>query len=148
MPYLRTTRLFPEEIHQLTVEINKSYLDIANTVNNRTIGLYPVNRPAITGESYFIRNNLRQQTLRQVYTFTTTTPITHGITIIDPDQFTNCFGSYTDGTNAYGLLFGTTVAVAGLISFYITTTQIIFLVGAGAPAMTSGKIVLHWLSQP
>ncbi len=148
MPYLRTTREFPEEIHQLTVELGKSYLDIANVVNNRTIGLYPVNRPAITGESYFIRNNQRQQTFRQVYVFTTTTAINHGITIIDPAQFTSCFGSYTDGINSYGLIFGTSVAIIGQISFYITATQILFLVGAGAPALTSGKIVLHWLSQP
>lgn len=148
MPYLRTTREFPEEIHQLTVELSKSYLDMANVVNNRTIGLYPINKPAITGESYFIIKNERQQTFRQVYVFTSTASINHGITIIDPAQFTSCFGSYTDGTNSYGLIFGTSVAVAGLITFYITATQIVFLVGAGAPALTSGKIVLHWLSQP
>jgi hypothetical protein len=148
MPYLRTTREFPEEIRQLTVEINKSYLDIANVVNNRTIGLYPTTRPAITGESYFIRRNERQQTFRQVYVFTTTASIAHGISIIDPNQFTLCFGSYTDGTNSYGLIFGTSVAIAGQISFYITATQIVFVVGAGAPALTAGKIVLHWLSQP
>ncbi len=148
MPYLRTTREFPEEIHQLTVELGKSYLDIANVVNNRTIGLYPINRPAITGESYFIRRNERQQTFRQVYVFTTTASINHGITIIDPAQFTSCFGSYTDGINSYGLIFATSVAIAGQITFYITATQIVFVLGAGAPALTSGKIVLHWLSQP
>lgn len=148
VPYLRTSREFPEELRQLTVEVNKSYVDTANAVNNRTISIYPTLRPAITGESYFITNNLRQQTLRQVYKFTSTASINHGITVIDPSQFTSCFGSYTDGTNSYGLIFGTNVAVAGLITFYITATQIVFLVGAGAPALTSGLIVLHWLSQP
>lgn len=147
-PYLRTSREFPEEMHQLAVEVNRSYLDIAGAVNNRTISLYPTTRSAITGESYYIENNRRQQTLRQVYTFTSTSSIDHGIKIIEPSQFTHCFGSYTNGTNSFGLLFGTSVAVAGLISFYITSSQIVFLTGAGAPALTSGIIVLHWLSQP
>jgi hypothetical protein len=147
-PYLRTTREFPPEVETLARQVNKSYLDIAEAVNFRTIGLYPTNRPAITGERYYITANKPQQTLRQIYRFTATTAINHGIQVIDPSQFTSCFGSYTDGTNSYGLIFGTTVAVAGLITFYITSTQIVFVLGAGAPALTTGTIVLHWLSQP
>lgn len=147
-PYLRTTREFPEEVKHLAFQVNKSYLDIATAVNYRTIGIFPTNRPAITGEQYFIRQNQQQQTFRQVYRFTTTASINHGINIIDPAQFTSCFGSYTDDINSFGLIFGTDVAVAGLITFYITATQIVFLVGAGAPALTMGTIVLHWLSQP
>ena len=148
MPYLRTTREFPEEVRGLAFQVNKSYLDVASAVNFRIIGLFPTNRPSITGERYFIRQNQEQQTFRQVYRFTNTTAINHGIQVIDPAQFTSCFGSYTDGTNSYGLVFGTSVAVAGLITFYITATQIIFVLGAGAPALTTGTIVLHWLSQP
>jgi hypothetical protein len=147
-PYLRTTREFPEELSELAFQLNKSYLDIATVVNYRTIGLFPTNRPAITGEQYFIRQNKQQQTLRQVYRFTSTTSIDHGIKITDPAQFTSCFGSYTDGTNSYGLVFGTSIAVAGLITFYLTSTQIVFVLGAGAPALTTGTIILHWLSQP
>jgi len=148
MAYLRTTRQFPQEINQLTLELDKAYLDIANVVNNRIIGMFPTNRPAITGESYYLVSNQKQQTLRQVYTFTSTASINHGITINDPNQFASCFGSYTNGTNSFGLVFGTTVAVAGLISFYITSTQIVFVLGAGAPALTRGRIVLSWLSSP
>lgn len=148
MPYLRTTRQFPQEIEQLTLELDKAYLDIANVVNNRIIGMFPTNRPAVTGESYYLVANQKQQTLRQVYTFTSTTAINHGITVNDPNQFALCFGSYTNATNSFGLIFGTTVAIAGQISFYITSTQIVFLVGAGAPALTRGRIVLSWLSSP
>ena len=146
VPYLRTTREFPEDLQQLTVQVNKSYVDIANAVNNRTIGLFPVNRPAITGESWFLTKNQRQQTLRQVYTFTTTSAIDHGIDVIDPNQFTHCYGSYTNGINSFGLFWATSIAIAGQITFYITSTQIVFLVGAGAPALTKGKITLEWLS--
>jgi hypothetical protein len=147
MPYLRTTRNFPEELKQLTVEINKSYVDIANVVNARIIGIFPTLRPAITGESWFLVANQRQQTLRQVYTFTSTSSINHGISVNDTNQFTSCYGSYTDGTNSYGIIWGSSVAIAGQITFYITATQIVFLVGAGAPALTRGRIILEWLSQ-
>lgn len=148
VPYLRTTREFPENLKELTLQINKSYLDIANVVNTRTIGLFPTNRPAINGEEWFLLNNKKQQALRQVYTFTSTASISHGIQVIEPSQFIRCFGSYTDGTNSYGLIFGTNVAIAGQIVFYVTSTQIVFMVGGGAPALTKGTIVLEWLSQP
>jgi len=145
MPFLRTSREFPEDVHELAAQLNKSYVDIANVVNDRIIGLFPVNRPAITGERFYL-NAPTQQTLRQVYIFTATTAINHGIGFVIPGQFTKCSGSYTDGTNTYGLFFASSVAIAGQITFYVTTTQIIFLVGAGAPALTSGRIILEWLS--
>ena len=146
VPYLRTTREFPENIQELTVQVNKSYVDIANAVNNRTISLFPTNRPAITGESWFLTKNQRQQTLRQVYTFSTTTAINHGIQVVDPDQFTRCFGSFTNGSRSYGLIWASDVSIAGQITFYLTSTQIVFLTGAGAPSISSGKITLEWLS--
>ncbi len=146
--YLRTSREFPEELHQLTVEINKTYVDIANAVNARTIGLYPVNRPAQTGNSFFITKNQKQQAFRQIYSFTTTAPINHTIKVNFPGQFILCNGSYTDGTSTFGLFFASSVAIAGQITFYVTSTQIIFLVGAGAPALTQGLIILEWISEP
>ena len=146
--YLRTSREYSEDLNKLTVEINKSYLDIANAVNNRIIGIFPTNRPAITGESFYLQNNLKQQTIRQVYVFTSTTSINHQINVLDPYQFTKCSGTYTNGVNSFGLIFGTSIAIAGQIGFYITATQIVFVVGAGAPALSSGRIILEWLSQP
>lgn len=143
--YLRTSREFPEELRQLTVEVSKSYIDIANAVNNRTISIFPVNRPAITGESWFIKKNQRQQTLRQVYQFTSTSPIDHKINFESVSRFTRTFGEYTDGTNWYGLIPATSIAIAGQISFYLTPTQIVFL-NSGAPALIDGTIVLEWLS--
>lgn len=149
--FLRTTREFPEELHQLTVEVNKTYVDIANAVNNRIIGIFPVNRPAITGENWFITSNLRQQSLRQVYTFTTTADIPIGFKLPRISEFTRCWGVFTDGTSWYGIIFGSNVAIAGQLSFYITTGTptsdvIRFVVGVGAPVMTKGKIVLEWIS--
>jgi hypothetical protein len=148
-PFLRTSRRFPaDNIDRLTLEIDKTYIDVANAVNVRSIGIFPTNIQMATGNSWFVNTNYRQQTLRQVYTFTATTSINHGIMNISPQQFVNCFGNYTDGTNAYGLFWATSVAIAGQITFYVTTTQIIFNVSGTAPALLSGSIVLEWLSQP
>jgi hypothetical protein len=154
MPFLRTSRNFPEEIGQFTVEVNKAYVDTANAVNNRTISLFPSDRPAINGESWFQVGNLKQQGFRQIYPFTVTPPATvpipilHRIMIVTPAQFVRGFGSYTDGTNTYGLIWGSTVAIAGQISFFISPTSIVFVIGAGAPVPTSGVVILEWLSQP
>jgi hypothetical protein len=151
--FLRTSREFPEELHQLTVEVNKTYVDIANAVNARVIGIFTVNRPAQTGESWFFTTR-RQQSFRQVYTFTSTANINIGFKLTSIAQISpRSYGTFTDGNNWYGLIFASNVAIAGQISFYLlktgspTTDQIAFLTGAGAPTLTSGFIVLEWLSQ-
>lgn len=155
IPYLRTSREFPEEIRQLTIEINKSYIDIANTVNNRTISLFPTNRPAINGESYFLNNNQRQQALRQVYTFAASADIPLGFKISTIHSFSKPSGSYTDGTHWYGAIYASSVAIPGQLAFFVfqdiasTTTDLIrFTVGAGSPAIVRGIIILEWISNP
>lgn len=145
--FLRTSREFPEDLRQLTVEVNKSYVDTANAVNVRTIGIFTSNAPSATGESWVIFQNKRQQTLRRAYTFTSTSNVPHGISFPQFDGFTRMYGEYTDGTNWYGLVAGTSVAVAGQTLFYCTPTDIVFVVGAGAPALTKGRIVLEWLAE-
>lgn len=153
-PFLRTARKFPEDLHMLALEVDKTYIDIANAVNNRTIGLFPTTRPAINGESWFLTKNQRQQGFRQVYLFEATGNVPHGIPFDDVSYFTNCFGSYTDGTNWYGVIFGSNVAIAGQVSFYITPTtssasgNIVILSGAGAPTIDYGLIVLQWITNP
>lgn len=152
--YLRTSRNFPEDLRQLTVEVNKVYIDIANAVNERTISIFPTNRPAITGESWFVDRNRRQQGFRQVYTFTSTANIPHGINFDEVFSFVRCWGTYTDSAtgNWYGIIHGTTVAIPGQITFYLTPGvsptfgDIVFLLGAGAPPLTYGQIVLEWIS--
>ena len=145
-PFLRTSRNFPLEAQPLAVETNKSYVDIANAVNARVIGLFTTANSLVTGESWFITKNQKQQSLRQVYEINSVAAINHNISSFTQISPKSC-GTYTDGTNWYGLLYGTSVAVAGLIAFYVTNTQIIFVSGAGAPALTSGTVVLEWLSQ-
>lgn len=146
--YLRTSREFSKDLELLTVEIDKAYLDTANAVNNRTISLFAVNKPAINGESWFIDKNQRQQALRQVYVFTSTANIPHHITNVIPGQFVRAFGEYTDGTDTFGLIYGSNVAIAGQLGFYITSTNIVFTLGLGRPGLTNGTVVIEWLSKP
>jgi len=143
--YIRTSRVFPDDKDELKLELTKAYIDTANAVNARTIGIYPKNVAAITGNGYYF-NNQKQQTLRQVYTFTGAGNIAHQIKFFNPGMMVQGFGSYTDGTNDYGVIYGSSVAIAGQVSFYVTTTNIVVLLGAGAPAITSGSIVIEWLA--
>jgi hypothetical protein len=155
-PFLRTSRSFPEDLHILSIEMNKAYIDIANAVNVRTMGLFPSNMPSQNGETWYFRENSQQsdkhQGFRQVYTFATSDPthissIKHGINFANQvDLFTRCYGSYTDGTNWYGLIFGGNQLLAGQITFFISPNSIVFGVGAGAPAVTNGIVVLEWVS--
>jgi len=148
IPYLRTSREFPSDIEKLSTETLKAYIDTANAVNNRIIGIFPTNNRALTGEAWFI-STAKQQTFRQFYTFTTTTQIAHGIKFFSSiPYFTRMWGTYTDGTNWYGLIAASNVAIAGQVSFYIDPVNINFLVGAGAPALTNGLLVLEWMSEP
>ena len=144
-PYLKTSVKFPEDINHLVDELNISYVDIANNINDRTIGLYPTDRPAIGGEAWFISDNRKQQNLRQVYTFTTAGNIKHGIDVTKIGRFTKCCGAFTDGTNTYGVIFGSSTAITGQVSFYITSSNIVVLADGAAPAITSGFILLEWI---
>lgn len=151
-PFLRVYREFPEDIRQLGIECNKAYIDTANILNERTIGLHVVNKSVINGESWFL-NTRKQQGLRKVFQFTSTADIPLGFKFNDISQFTKLNGVYTDGTSTFGLIPGTSTAISGQIIFYITTGSITsdvikFVVGAGAPALTSGTIILDWISNP
>lgn len=146
--YLRTTRQFPTEINQLTLECNKAYLDTANAINVRTIGIFSTNVASIGGESWYLQGNRKQQSFREVYQFTSVANIPHMLNLQSVDFFTKPSGSYTDGTNYYGAIYGSNVPIAGQISFYITSTDIVLLSGAGAPTPTNGLIILEWISNP
>lgn len=147
--YLRTSREFPEDLRQLTVEVNKSYVDTANAINNRVISIFPTNRPAINGESWFVSNNQRQQGFRQVYTFTGAGNIAHGINVAGIYGFVRIYGTFTDGTNWYPLPYVDNVAANNQIKIVVTSTQIQITAGGGAPpTITRGIVVLEWLSNP
>ena len=160
IPYLRTSRSFPEEISELTVQINKTYVDIATAVNFRTIGIFPTNRPAITGESWYLTSR-RQQTLRQIYPFGAIAPgteldIPHGLDLDNVVIFTRISATVITNVPDYRpipyidpavLTTGMTILVGpGTVVPFVGVPCIRIILGATAPAVTSGVAVLEWLS--
>lgn len=147
--FLRTSREFPEELDQLCVEVNKSYIDTANAVNNRTISIFPTNRPAINGESWFLTSR-KQQGVRQVYSITGTGTYPHGITDFSVVQFVRIFGTFTDGTFWYPLPWVSVLSSTNNINIYLDSTNIVITGGGGGaqPTITSGTVVLEWINPP
>ncbi len=159
-PFLRTSRQFPEDLHQLTVEVNKSYIDIANIVNLRVIGSFPTNRAAQNGKNWYLNSTARQQGFQQVYTFGATgagvaiTDIPLGFKLSSITEPGDMYGQYLSGTSWFGLIAANSIAIAGQISFYLavvaspTSDVIRFVVDAGAPAVVRGKVVIEWIADP
>ena len=148
-PYLREQWQFPhEDPKQLSRQVDQAYIDIASKVNRRSIGIYPKNFLAATGDRWFFAGSSQaQQAFRQIYTFTAAGNIAHGLTWAEVSSISpNSYGSFTDGTNWYGAIYASNTAIAGEVSFYVTNTNIVVLSGAGAPAITSGTIVLEYIS--
>lgn len=153
--YLRTSRNFPFEVQALAVEINRSYVDIANAVNAKTIGIFPTNTAAVTGESWYLSGNIinlsgpiqKQQTLRRVYTFTSAGNIPHGLNLTQLSNITRIYGTIFDGTNYYPLPYVDSTAANNQISVKVTTTNIVITAGGGTPpTISTGLVVLEWLS--
>jgi hypothetical protein len=143
--YLRTSRNFPREIGQLTVEVDRSYVDIANAVNQRVIGIFPTNVPAVTGESWFFTNQ-RQQSLRQIYSISGYSSFNHNINFNSVSTFTKISGIGFDGTNYFPLPFVNGTVVTNSVEMYVTPTEVVFVSSAGSPQAISGFVLLEWLS--
>lgn len=147
-PFLRQQRAFPQDSMQvLTTELDKAYIDTATKVNARTIGVFALNNAITTGEAWYLTGQPnKQQTLRKLFSFTSTGNIAHGITFSQITGFTRCYGQYTDGSNWYGLIFASNTSIAGQNSFYVTTSNIVIAAGAGAPpTISTGWVILEWL---
>ncbi len=148
--FLRTSRSFPNEMGELTFEINKSYVEIANTVNNRVIGFFTVNRSTVTGENWFITKNMKQQGLRQVYRWDDThLTIAHGIDFLSLTNFVRIWGTFFDGTSWQDLPYVDVLSATNQIKVSVNATNIVITKGGGAPpTCTNGLVILEWIANP
>lgn len=146
-PFLQTQRDFPDKINSLSNEVFRAYVDIAQKVNQRTIGTYSINRPVVTGESWFLTSE-PLQTQRQLYQITTVGNYAHGIDISQIVGFTRIYGTATDGTNWYPLPYVDASSSTDQIQVVVTSTNIVLTAGSGSPpTISSGYIVLEWLAR-
>ena len=128
------------------------YNELTTYNNQRTIGLFPTLRGTITGESWYINQAQRQQSIRQVYTLagpitSVTTQIPHNI---PPNSFTNIvrlWGTFQDATGVWDTLpYVDVVAITNQIKLQLDTTNIIITRGAGAPTISNLVVVVEYLS--
>lgn len=142
-PFLPTSQVFPDDAAQRIIVHNENYIDIAQAVNIREIGIYELTEQ-LNGKQFFNTSNPQQKrfSYRQVFQFSAAGSFAHNIANL---TLVLGYGQFTDGTNFYGAIYGSSVAIAGQVSFYVTPTNIVVLSGAGAPVITSGIIVLDYL---
>lgn len=147
-PFLRTTRTFPPDSSQaLSVEIDRAYIDIANSVNNRTISIFSTDKPIVNGESWFLGGgNRRQQALRKIYSITSLSSFSHEIDFSNVFSFSDIRGIGFDGTNYYPIPYVIGTSTTSNIGLYVSPTQVVFTVGATAPPLTKGIIILEWIT--
>jgi len=145
--YLRLQRTFPQDPQALSVELSKAYIDIANVVNKRIIGIFS-NSETITGENWVLDGaSTKQQTLREVFQFSQSGSIAHGINLSQISGFTRIYGTFTDGINWYPLPYVDVVDATNQVNIYVSGTDIVITSGAGSPpSIVSGYCVLEWLS--
>lgn len=149
-PYLDQQRQFPsDDIKALATQVDLAYINIAQKVNDRTIGIYALGASTTTGNALYLQgSNQKQQTVRQIYTFTAAGNIAHGINTANIAGFLNIYGTFTDGSSVwYPLPFTDVAGATNQIGVSVTATNIVIVAGAGAPpTISSGFVVLEWIS--
>ena len=157
--FLRTSRNFPAEVKQLSLEVDRSYIDIARNVNNRTIGFFTVNRSTVNGENWFITQNRRQQGLRQVYRFENSdftgnvATIAHGLDFLSLTNFVRIWGTFFESNVAppawYNVPYVDVIAVTNQLTIKVTATDIVITKGATFPfVIQNGLIILEYIANP
>lgn len=160
VPYLITSRLFPEDDQELRGVLSKSYVEIAQAVNRRTIGTFNTFQ-VVTGDQYYSTTNNDisrpiqfRQSYRRLYPFGAiaqgaTLTITHQITGITEivHLYGNCITDVSVIPNAKykPIPFVSTAAVNQQIALYMNDTIITIVNGAGADNILSGTIIVEFL---
>lgn len=153
-PYLITSRFFPKDVEELQPVLTKSWVDLAQAINTRTIGIFNTTS-AVNGDKYYNATNTLQlrQAYRQTFPFGA---IAAGGTIaifFDMTQVTQCVNIYgtvvtddvTSKFRALNWTSSTDITEQIQVDFNSIANQINITVGAGAPNVISGMIVVEYL---
>jgi hypothetical protein len=144
--FISQNTTYSQDESQRLLQHTKFAADSARYINTREIALYDLVELQ-TGQQWFNPAN----TLIKRYGFRKTFSISdaaltfaHGITGITLCTYIG--GAFTDGTNFYPLPYVSTT-LANQIQVVVSPTQVVITKGAGAPAITSGVLVLEYLRQ-
>lgn len=154
-PFLREQRNFPrDDMKELSRQTDQSYVDIAQKMNARTIGVYATNFPLINGETWYLTgDNKKQQAMRQVYplgAIGTNSPISiaTGLKKGSYSMITRLWGMAVTSVDYRPLPYVSSSAVTGQtdMRFDVASGNIVGFNGSTATPIVSGFIVLEWLS--
>ena len=152
-PFLRTARQFPVDMDNLRVELNTMYNEVSTYINDRSIALFPINRPSQIGDAWYLTTQ-KQNALRQVYTYSETVPptpltVAHNINLESLTNFTRIWGTFYNATAAtWNTLPYVDIVAANQIYLTIDSANINIIKGAGAPTITNALIILEWIAHP
>lgn len=147
--YLPTTRVFTKDPTEMRNTLTDVYTEIANAVNIRDIALYDQSE-IINGQQYFFPNNPQRKrtAYRKVFSIGAiaagaTLNTAHGLTNVS--IYTRIYGTCITATPDYRPIPYVSTTLNQQISIRVTATNIVIVNGAGAPAITSGIVVLEYL---
>ena len=159
-PYLPTSKSFLGSLEDTQTELGKTYIEIARTINSRTIGIFNTFQ-IVTGDQYFSNgvpgatsSNSTRQSYRQAYMLGSvatgaTTTIPHGINGLTQivHLYGNCIATPSATPNAIyrPLPFVDCTNVTYCTALYMDNSNIYVQNGAGADAIVSGTIIVEYL---
>jgi hypothetical protein len=144
-PFLPLQRNFlHKNTNDLTVVLDKSYVEIASRVNERSIGIYAPGNAITTGDKYYMQGQPEssQRCLYMVSSAPTTIP--HNIDMQNINVITKMYGQYTDGTSWYGLIADDNKGITNQITFSLDQTNINVLSTGTPNPLIRGIIVIEW----
>lgn len=149
-PFLPTSLVFPDDQQERNVVLTEMYIDIANSMNVREVGIYD-QVELLAGQTFFDPANAqnKRDVFRRVYNIGAiaagaTLNTAHGLTGIT--SYTHIYGTcVTDAIDFRPLPYVSTVALNQQISLTITPINIVIVNGAASANITSAIVVLEYL---
>ncbi len=148
--FVSTSEVFPQDESQLLIKLTNLHTTVATAINVREICLYQDNNEILTGQEFSVPGNsqLKRYTFRKAFYFGAiatgaTLNIAHGITdLVECTAFKGA--CVTDVVDYRPIPYVSTVAVNQQISIRVLGANIEIINGAGAPNITSGKVVIEY----
>ncbi len=148
--YIATTRDFQQDENNLRLLLNQSYIEIANSLNLKSNGVFETIETQ-NGEQFFGNTDNQQKkryAFRKVFTIDPIAPgatLTFAHNITGVTQFTHIYGVINTAADSRPLPYVDVVNVTNQVSLSVTATNIVITSGATATAITGGIVVLEYL---
>ena len=144
-PFLPTSKSFPTDIAELSETLTKTYTEIAIAMNARMIGVFDTQQ-VNTGQRWPSSGvgSDRRQAFRTVYVFgANPAPFPHGL--VGVTQYVLITAIIKTATFSSSLPYVDPTDITKCIGFFVDSTNINIVRGAGADNIVSGTIDLEYL---